>query len=351
MSTPPIDPKKSPSISTPSQEVPYQAMMTSFVQSPFKDLVKGIFAGWAEVGVDQPFVTLTKLVQRRLQENSSSTPFWKTITVRQLYAGASANGTGMSIITGVQMWTIGGATQYFAQGQDPQSLPWWQKVSASSMGAVAASPVASFSEMLMDRYRDSIKRYEEQGKKGCRPTYVTTTKEMWKTYQMGMISKGLAHTMGRDIGFVIAYDALASYYKSRLVQNQSFKTMVGQQQMMDVDLVATLVGSIFAGMIGITLTHPLDTRKTRIQAGLNPMLWPNGITPVVNKSLQLLRNHHREQPTNLNLRLFEATHYLFKNLMAEPYKGFKWRFLRGVSAVTLLNVVAWQFERSLIQYK
>jgi hypothetical protein len=349
MPTPPVGPKNTPPSIPPSlfDKEPYTYFMTTLAQSPFKDLTKGIFLGWIEVGIDQPLVSATKIVQRRIQDpTSSATPFWKTLSVRQLYGGALANGTGMSLITGMQISTIGWTKQLLAQGKDASSLSLWQQVFASSIGAIAASPFASFSELVMDKYRDSIKRYEEQDKKGTRPTYARVTREAlrYKTC-------GLSQTIGRDAGFVVAYDSLAPYFTTLLLDHASCKSYMSQQQIVPVDLVATIVGSVFAGVLGITLTHPLDTWKTQRQAGLKTVFWPRGISPILAESFQLMHHDRRIEVARLDRRISDAVVYLFKNLTAEPYKGFSFRFMRGVSAVTIFNVVGWYFESTLAKYQ
>lgn len=338
MSIPPVNPKTSNSSDEKKFYSPYLVALT---QSPFKGLVKGITAGWTEVAVNQPLVCLTRIVQRRMSETqASSESLWKTLSIRQLYAGALANGTGMSFITGVQMWTIGWAKQRLAQGENPHTHSLWQNLSASSLGAMAASPFASWSELIMDRYRDAVKRYEKQGKQGPSPTYATTTRELWKAYRLRMCTLGLGCTTGRDIGFVVSYDSLTQHFKELFMRNKTFREQASRQNVMPVDLVATIAGSIFAGVIGITVTHPLDTRKTRIQAGIPALFWPQGIGAIVQES---------RKKASQDRRIFSATIYLFKNLMAEPYKGYRFRLARGVSAVTIFNVVGWQFERRLAQ--
>jgi hypothetical protein len=353
MSIPPVSQKNESSAATPSFENGsyYSLMMTRLAHSPLKDLVKGILAGWAEVGIDQPLVTATRMAQRRLRESTtSSTSFWKTLTFRQLYGGALANGTGMSLITGVQMWTIGAMKKVLTQGNDTQSLSMWQKLFVSSTGAIAASPLASVSEMLMDKYRENVKHYEEKGKKGIRPTYVSAIKELYKTYGIRMFTRGLGQTIGRDAGFVAAYDSLAPYFKGLLMENPVFKVIVSQQNLMPQELVATIGGSVVGGVIGVTLTHPLDTWKTRNQAGMKTLFWPRGVLSIFNESFQLMR-YERNDRASLNRRIAQATVYLFKNLMAEPYKGFSFRFMRGVSAVTIFNVVGFYFDRYFAKYQ
>src|SRR5262249_39224985 len=140
-------------------------------------------------------VTAKNILQKRIRavkDKSNHAPsIWKSLTLRQLYGGALANGIGMSLITGVQMGSIGWTKQMLACGRDLQSLSDIEKLFAALVGGLLAAPFASSSEMLMDKYRENVKRYEEQAKQGVRPTYWKATTELWQQYRWRTLTLGL----------------------------------------------------------------------------------------------------------------------------------------------------------------
>jgi hypothetical protein len=241
------------------------------------------------------------------------------LSIKQLYGGALANGIGMSFITGVQMGVFGWVREKLAGERAVESLSTRENLFASLVAGFAASPFASWSEMLMDKYRENVKRYEGQGRQGSRPTYVIATQELWQQHRWRLMTLGLPMTICRDMGFTAAYAAVGPYFAGCLKTNDSFTSAVTKQNVVPLNLVATILGSVFAGVLGATVTHPFDTWKTQQQGGLKANFWPQG--------------------------------QLWRTVLAESYKGFGPRSTRVVSAVTLLNLVQWVVEEQLKRYK
>jgi hypothetical protein len=278
-------------------------------------------AGAMEVAVDQPLVTFKNILQKRVrviqEKHQQQPPLWKELSLKQLYGGAFANGIGMSFITGVQMGVIGWVKERLAQGREVETLSASENLLASLVAGGAAAPIASWSEMLMDKYRENVKRYEGEGRQGSRPTYVKATQELWQQHRWRMMTLGLPMTICRDMGFTAAYAAVGPYFAERLKENSTFTSAVTKQNVVPLNMVATIVGSVFAGVLGATITHPFDTRKTQQQGGLKA-------TAVMGK--------------------------LWRAVLAESYRGFGPRATRVVSAVTLLNMVQWSVEEQLKKY-
>lgn len=322
--------------------------LTAWAQSPCKDLIKGIVSGATEVAVDQPLVSIKNILQKRIrsvQVESQQAPaasIWKSLSVRQLYAGALANGAGMSLITGVQMGSVGLTKDALLSRRETKTLSHVENLFASLMGGLAAAPIASWSEMLMDKYRENVKRFEELGKKGHRPTYVNAMKELWHQYRWRTFSLGLVPTICRDMGFVATYAVIGPHFAGILMDNSVFKSVVNRQQVVPLDLTATVVGSVFAGVLGATVTHPFDTWKTQCQGGMKRVFWPQGVRKITSDSFELGRKTGR---------MDRALVQLCSELLSEPFKGFSARFTRVVSAVTLLNLMNWYIERQLSRYK
>lgn len=315
--------------------------------NPYKNFLIGVFAGAVEVGVDQPLVSLKNILQKRVRgviqvPNQTQQPsLWKSLSIRQLYAGGGANAFGMSWITGTQMLAFGSVQKLLAGEKDIKSLSPIQNLIAACAGGTAAAPFASWSEMIMDKYRESVKSYEEKNKKGIRPTYVIATKELWKQYGWQLFHVGMVPTICREIGFTAAYTAIGPYFGTQLKTNKIFYTVASQQQIIPVDLVSAIFGGVIAGMIGATVTHPFDTWKTRRQGGLKADFWPQGVGTIVRDSMHLKDQKQWNQ----------AIKQLFHRLLAEPYKGFAPRFTRVVSAITLLSLINWSFTEHLKKYK
>ncbi len=348
MSIPPVKPKDNSLALNPFFEKGsfLHGAMTSLASSPYKDVIKGIFSGAIEVAVDQPLVTFKNILQKRMrtvQNKSQHAPsIWKSLSLRQLYGGALVNGTGMSIIIGVQMGAIGWTKQKLAHGRNPESLSDLEKLFASIVGGLVAAPIASWSEMLMDKQRENVRRYEEQAKKGIRPTYWKATTELWQQYGRRTLTLGLIPTILREMPFTASYAAGGPYFAACLQKNDSFKFIASQQQIIPLNLIATIVGSAFAGALGATLTQPFDTWKTQCQGGMKTVFWPQGIRTIMKNSLQT---------SHQTGRVDQALGELFHHLLAEPYKGFGPRFTRVVSAVILLNLLSWSFEEHVKQYQ
>jgi hypothetical protein len=324
----------------------FYSVMQTLVYSPYKNFVIGLFAGGLEVAVDQPLVTLKNILQKRVRTvqaaNHSSQPsLWKSLSLRQLYAGAGANAIGMSMITGMQMWAFGCAQKMLAGKKEVKDLTPFQNLFAACFGGTAAAPFASWSEMVMDKYRENVKSYEEKGKKGIKPTYAVATKELWKQYSWRLAYLGMVPTVCREIGFTAAYTAIGPYFGIRLKENTFFHNVASRQQLFPVDLVAAIVGGVFAGMFGAAVTHPFDTWKTRRQGGMKVDFWPQGVNTIFHTSMQI--GYQTGKWNQAMVQLFHA-------LLSEPYKGFGPRFTRMVSAVTLLSLVNWAFNEHLKQY-
>lgn len=348
MSTPTIRPKDTPSTANffNDKEGFFGPVMGYFARHPHKDFVIGTMTGFTEVAIDQPLVSIKNALQKHMgdvQDKSKSNPsLWKSLSVRQLYAGAGANAAGMGLITGVQMGVIGFARKKLAGERDVKDLTTAEKVGTSLLGGLAAAPIASSSELLMDAHRESVKRYEANAKKGVKPTYITTTKELWKLHNYRMFSLGLFQTAIRDMKFTFAYDVLGSYFAAQLKENVRFKAFVEKQEAVPLDVVALLFGGAFAGAIGATVSHPFDTWKTQRQSGMKTKFWPHGLRNMARKSIRLAQRTGRWD---------RAAIRLFRKIVAEPYKGFGPRFTRVVMAVALFNLVPWAVNEQLKKYK
>lgn len=349
MSIPPVRPKdnsSSPSSLFDKGSYFYSAMQT-WAYSPYKNFVIGVLAGIMEVAVDQPLVSLKNILQKRVRtvqapNQASQHSLWKSVSIRQLYAGAGVNATGTGLITGIQMWGFGLAQRILAGEKETKSLSPFQNLIAACFGGIVAAPFTSWSEMMMDKYRENVKSYEEKGKKGIKPTYVLATSELWKQYGWRLVYLGMIPTVCREIGFTASYTAIGPYFSARLKENNVFYAVASRQQVVPVELIATIVGGVLAGMIGATVTHPFDTWKTRCQGGLKVNFWPQGVRTIVRNSVQMGR-----QTSQWNV----AIRQLFHNLLSEPYQGFAPRFTRVVSAVTLFSLVNWTFNKHLEKYK
>lgn len=300
----------------------YSRYMKKIAESPRKELAIGLVGGFLEVGIDQPLVSIKNIFQKQMNGTSGR---WSSISAalsfRQLYGGSMANALGTSLLIGIQMESFSKMQKFLSKGKDPSTLSNMQNLFASTVGGIAASPAASWSEMLMDKFRENIHAYEKNGKQGKKPTYPAAMSELKKLFGKGVFMRGMAPTIGREIGFTAAYTTGGPYFTEAINRDQHFKSIVPEKFRF---LASNILGGLIAGVLGAAATHPFDTWKTLYQAGMKVDFWPEGIMSILRKSLAI-------KPAR------QSIIYLVKNLTAEPYKGFSPRCIRVAAAVAFLT--------------
>lgn len=258
----------------------------------WQSFLHGSIAGGAEVSINQPFASLKCEFQKMEAERRISLlQMFRQLNARVLYSGAGANAVSMAGVTGIQMLMSSFFKSFFSDG-GALPLSDSQKVISASLAGASGALFACPGELLMDHQREMMKLYDKRLIQ-MRPTYVQTLKGL--IAQRGPLSpfRGFALTATRDAGFTTAYQVGAEYVSRQI------KPYTGD------GLVNKIAGGIVSGVVGAAATHPLDTRKTKVQSWI-------------------------EEP------VFKPT---LRKTFADSFKGFVPRTLRVASAVTVLNVV------------
>jgi len=220
-------------------------------QSILRDIGVGTLASFAEVAMDQPFVTGKNMKQ---QEKPIS------LNPKKLWAGGPANALGLAPITAIQVVGTNQLSQLPLFGRDSQEA---NRLAAASIAGGLSGFVGCASERVT----------LEQQNKGS--SLLVAAKKVGAEGVRG-ISKGLAATMWRDAGFTAGYLGLRPIFKKH------FEDVISNSFMLNV------ASGVAAGVPAALVTHPFDTAKTIIQA--NPDKQQSMLQVLRNTKMRALYN-------------------------------------------------------------
>lgn len=199
--------------------------------------VVGMLSGVIEVTLLQPMLFLKNASQQGLKI---------TLDPRILYRGLTMSITNMGVLTGLQ-FPLTNAVRNAFTGGEVRKLTNSELVSSSFIGGAISGLVCGPMELVMiqqQRFGGSV---------------VATPARLASAFGVASFMRGVTMACGREGLFTAGYLGLGPTF-SRELRERYASTFTEFQ--------AKIIGSIGAGLIAATLSHPMDTIKTCMQGDI-----------------------------------------------------------------------------------
>lgn len=191
---------------------------------------------------------------RQLKEKKIDWRINKLAFVRALWSGVTLSALSASFTVGIR----GPLFNAFAEqmgGDKPSEL---QKSIAASLTGICIAPVNTVIDNI------NLEKSTEARLNIHNKEYVSSYKKsivsMYRLHGLDAFAKGLRYTLYRDAPFSVGLLYLSDLF-SKKINSEIHDTFS-----------SNILGGLSAGFVISTVTHPLDTMKTRIQRNL-PIEW------------------------------------------------------------------------------
>mmetsp|Transcript_62391 Transcript_62391/g.75086 ORF Transcript_62391/g.75086 Transcript_62391/m.75086 type:complete len:281 (+) Transcript_62391:81-923(+) len=207
--------------------------------SPFENLAVGAFGGAVETFLQMPLLTYKFCVQEG-RALPTTIPAW--------YRGVAVQAGTIAPITAIQ-FMVNGILQKITLGGEKRMLTDVETIfTAASAGAISSIIYSPVDLITIQQQKLSLNP-------------VQTFQHIMSNHGMSGIFRGISACAVRESIYTSGYLGLAPVVTSHLSKNIDF--FDGKP------FAANIMGACIAGITAGTLTHPIDTAKTVIQADLS----------------------------------------------------------------------------------
>eukprot|EP00948_MAST-09A_sp_MAST-9A-sp1_P000612 g612.t1 len=262
--------------------------MSKPLLSPSESLVVGCIGGTLEVMIQMPVITRKFCVQEGRKLPATFGGYYTGIGIQ---AGSVAPLTALqmfvnSIFLNALVWTKG--------GDETMKLTDGERILCSMGAGIVSGPIYSYVDlMLIHQQKLSL-------------GLLSTSNHIAGNYGYSRLLRGTGGTCFREALYTAGYLGFAPFFKKKLQNAHPYFTKP------ENDLTANILGSCGAGFVAATLTQPVDTAKTIMQADIEGKTFTNCRT--------VMRNLINDQG------------------IASCYKGFAWRTMRICGAFSIINL-------------
>jgi hypothetical protein len=192
--------------------------------------------------IEQTMMKPIQFAKYRLQQQNFELA--QVLNPRYSYRGLTTSLVSIAPITCIQ-FSCNSSLLRFLGGSSPSNK---DKLSAGAIAGMSSAMVQSPFQLI---------EVTQQNHGG---TMTSTVRRIFAGGGLSALYTGFFMTAVREAGFCTSYIAIAPILKDKILQHNPQYSYH----------VANAASSMFAGGIGSLFTHPADTMKTRLQAGLLP---------------------------------------------------------------------------------
>eukprot|EP01060_Flectonema_neradi_P030631 TRINITY_DN449_c10_g1_i1.p1 TRINITY_DN449_c10_g1~~TRINITY_DN449_c10_g1_i1.p1 ORF type:complete len:281 (+),score=52.26 TRINITY_DN449_c10_g1_i1:37-843(+) len=209
--------------------------------NPQENTILGVVCGCVEVSIMQPTLYCKNASQQGLS--------W-SLDPRLLYRGIGVSIANMGLVTGIQFPLSGACASLFKKGENRELTSQEQIASGFVGGALSGFVCAPLEHTMIQQQRTGM-------------SLLSTPGHLIK--QLGPLGpwRGLSMTSGREGLYTAGYLGIGPVLTDYLQKESGLSAYSSKA-----------IGAIIAGVVGSTLSHPMDTIKTCMQGDSSKAQYP-----------------------------------------------------------------------------
>ena len=217
--------------------------------NPQENTILGVVCGCVEVSIMQPTLYCKNASQQGLQ--------W-SFNPKLLYRGIGVSIANMGLVTGIQFPLSGACASLFKKGEERELRSSEQITAGFIGGALSGLVCAPLEHTMIQQQRTGMSLFATPG---------------YLIKQLGPLGpwRGLSMTSGREGLYTAGYLGIGPVLTDYLQKESGYSPYASKA-----------VGAIIAGVVGSTLSHPMDTIKTCMQGDVSRKIYPTVTTTCAN---------------------------------------------------------------------